>query len=387
MTIPYLFFFHFYKDRKKVFYSLYALLFLLSFVLLILLKDKNYLLVLMSIIILILLIQIHNIKIRKIEKKCVDIEAEIQKIETKLKKLGDKIKYNKMMEVFYTQIFDIFEKIRFENDYKNIFDIFSKYFNDIFLISDIAISIQEGKKVIQKYEHGLALPLIKMRRTNSLIKLKDNIYYKTKINGKLQILFAFRLSEEKELSAELSIFIESALLAILKIYFFKKYDNYSKTDYLTGLYKKRILIEILIEDFNRCVRRKMPLSVAFFDIDDFKLVNDNYGHIIGDSVLKIFSDQLKKLSDYGYFTGRYGGEEFVVIMIGVDVDEAYNNMEEVRNAMENYNFSDIGVMRKITVSCGIATYPDDGTTPFELLKKADDKMYRAKSSGKNRTEI
>ena len=173
----------------------------------------------------------------------------------------------------------------------------------------------------------------------------------------------------------------------MKIYFFKKYDNYSKTDYLTGLYKKRILIEILIEDFNRCVRRKMPLSVAFFDIDDFKSVNDNYGHIVGDSVLRIFSDQLKTLSNYGYFIGRYGGEEFVVIMIGVDINEAYNNMEEVRKTIENYNFSDIGIMRKLTVSCGIATYPDDGTTPFELLKKADDKMYRAKSSGKNKTEI
>lgn len=121
------------------------------------------------------------------------------------------------------------------------------------------------------------------------------------------------------------------------------------------------------------------ISLLFLDIDDFKSVNDNYGHLSGDSVLKEFSYLLEKNFRKTDIIGRYGGDEFLVLIKHQDIDEPFTIAERMRESIENYIFD--GNIR-ITISGGICTYENENAE--EWIKKSDEFMYQAKKSGKNR---
>ena len=316
-----------------------------------------------------------------------ELEADSAEVLKALEQSDEDLKYQKMKEEFYIQIFDIYEKIRFETDYERIFNLILTYFEDVFGLTKLAIVIKDKGSVIRKFERGILIKDLKYSSKKTRVQqLAGGIKVKARQRFDLETAIFFTPEDDTQITEEFEVFFESVLIALMRIYLYQKYDKFSKTDFLTGLFKKRVILELLIEDFNRCMRRKMSLSVAFFDIDDFKSVNDNYGHLIGDNVLKTFSEMLRKVSDHGFFVGRYGGEEFVVIMIGEKKEQAFIKMDDIRKEMESHNFSDTGIMRKITVSCGIATYPEDGETPYEILEIADKRLYKVKESGKNRVE-
>jgi diguanylate cyclase (GGDEF)-like protein len=153
------------------------------------------------------------------------------------------------------------------------------------------------------------------------------------------------------------------------------------TDSLTGLYVRRYFIVKLQEEIHRAERYNKPLSVVMVDLDRFKKINDTYGHDAGDRALKTISQFFQKNIRDIDAIGRYGGEEFVMLIPDADKKAAFCLAERLRKELAKVKLEDLP---PITISLGIATYPSDGTDIEELIKKADAAMYEAKRKGRNR---
>ncbi|MBP9707020.1 MAG: GGDEF domain-containing protein [Oligoflexales bacterium] len=159
-------------------------------------------------------------------------------------------------------------------------------------------------------------------------------------------------------------------------------------DDLTQLYNYRYF-EILLEaEIRRAQRFNHYFSLLFLDIDNFKLVNDLYGHLNGSSLLKQLGDLFKTTLREVDSIIRYGGDEFVVLLIGASSARAFMVAERLRNAVAAHNFMlDTGKSVNITLSIGIASYPQHAKTKSEIVKLADASMYKSKKQGKNRTTL
>jgi len=155
----------------------------------------------------------------------------------------------------------------------------------------------------------------------------------------------------------------------------------ARHDQLTGLYNRRMLNESLLDSTAVADRYGRPLSLIFFDIDDFKLVNDQFGHKTGDQTLIKIADLLHKNCRLSDFFGRWGGEEFLIILPESPLNNAEQSAEKLRAEIENYLF-DPTLKLRLTCSFGIAEYqPNESLESF--VNRADQALYRAKAAGKN----
>jgi diguanylate cyclase (GGDEF)-like protein/PAS domain S-box-containing protein len=156
-------------------------------------------------------------------------------------------------------------------------------------------------------------------------------------------------------------------------------------DSLTGLYNRSELLRILRAELERALRYRRPLSMCLLDIDDFKRINDTWGHAAGDQVLRQFAERLQRVMRGCDSVGRYGGEEFVVVMPETDREEALAlSRRLVREIAESALVTVEGCAVGVTVSVGVAYCPEDGADVDGLLGAADRAMYAAKRGGKNR---
>ncbi len=172
---------------------------------------------------------------------------------------------------------------------------------------------------------------------------------------------------------------------ILDLTYHEKLYQQATRDVLTGLWNRNYLQTELDKLVSISSRHRRPFSVLIFDIDHFKAVNDTYGHDIGDVVLKttahIVTAQLRAHDT----AARFGGEEFVILMSETPIEGAHVAAERLRLSVANYDFTPLGCPRQVTISIGLSQYPACGITSDELLKRADEALYRAKRSGRNRT--
>jgi diguanylate cyclase (GGDEF)-like protein len=157
------------------------------------------------------------------------------------------------------------------------------------------------------------------------------------------------------------------------------------TDPLTELFNYRYFMDQLKREINRNQRRKSNFSLILIDIDFFKIYNDTFGHQTGDQILKRISKLLMENTRTSDIVARYGGEEFVVICPELNRESAHQVAEKLRQMVEKTEFPKIKDSQKspLTISLGISTFPDDGETPYQLIKNADKALYRAKDSGRN----
>jgi diguanylate cyclase (GGDEF)-like protein len=157
------------------------------------------------------------------------------------------------------------------------------------------------------------------------------------------------------------------------------------TDSLTGLHNRRN-VELLLHDmFEHSVRLHEPLACAMFDLDHFKSVNDTYGHQAGDAVLQQLAGILKASAREIDKVGRYGGEEFIILLPGTVLDAAVTFAERTRQQVESHTFTFEGGSLRRTLSCGVAAFPHPRISHREaLVKAADDALYVAKGLGRNR---
>ena len=162
----------------------------------------------------------------------------------------------------------------------------------------------------------------------------------------------------------------------------------SVTDPLTRVFNRRYLFEILEKEFDRALRYKSSLSFVMVDIDFFKRVNDRFGHQVGDQVLVDVANLVREELRKPDVLGRYGGEEFGVILPETDLKGAWVVAERYRTRVAEYRFGTAHSPIRTTISLGVAAVPDSKVrTVDELVKEADDSLYQAKNLGRNRTQL
>lgn len=161
-------------------------------------------------------------------------------------------------------------------------------------------------------------------------------------------------------------------------------EEMATIDPTTRLFNRRALQEIFHRVHEESKRSGRPYSVLLVDLDRFKLVNDNYGHKVGDEILSGFSGIGKNILRTSDWIGRWGGEEFLAILPGADEADAICIGERLRRNMEQFSILLNGQEIGATISAGLACYPRDGDTPEFLLRAADAALYEAKKTGRNR---
>ncbi len=180
--------------------------------------------------------------------------------------------------------------------------------------------------------------------------------------------------------------IGSLVIDCVKAEFYRKRLEYeASTDFTTALINHRYFMRKAMEAFDRSVYNGSSCSVILLDIDDFKAFNDHYGHIQGNILLTEFSELLLNNTRTWDIVARYGGEEFIIFMEDTDISVAKKVADRIRRKVEKMEFvsDQEGNGKKITVSLGIAGYPQHGTSLMEIIEKADDALYKAKNKGKN----
>jgi diguanylate cyclase (GGDEF)-like protein len=190
-----------------------------------------------------------------------------------------------------------------------------------------------------------------------------------------------RLELARTMANEAAIALENARL----------YDdarNLADRDPLTGFYNHRYLHERLGEEVVRAQRSRQPLSVLMIDLDDFKLVNDTFGHLFGDRLLVWIAERIRSTLRVSDVPARYGGDEFAIILPDADIDSARRAAERILQAFETQSFeSDGRGPVPVSMSIGAASHPADGRTATDLIAAADRGLYRVKRGGGRRVDI
>lgn len=192
----------------------------------------------------------------------------------------------------------------------------------------------------------------------------------------------------EEIISNFDVPTDNKMDVIRKINFIYSQSKYlSITDELTGLYNRRHFESNFEREFLRAKRYNSNLSVAIVDIDFFKQINDKYGHLTGDFVLReiafILKDSLRKTD----MVFRYGGEEFAILLTETDSEQSLIPLERLRKYIETKTFVKSGNSIKFTVSIGVSSNIIETNTPDELLELADKALYKAKNSGRNQVVV
>lgn len=158
-------------------------------------------------------------------------------------------------------------------------------------------------------------------------------------------------------------------------------------DHLTKLYNRLYFEEVWVKELERARRYGYPLSVVMFDLDDFKWVNDTFGHQKGDQVLSAFGEVVRGSIRITDIPVRYGGEEFLLLLPHTDAEEAFKIAERIRERFSRFVFFEEGKIFGLTVSAGVASCEGEDCQLESLLYKADIALYQAKKEGKNRSVV
>lgn len=209
--------------------------------------------------------------------------------------------------------------------------------------------------------------------------------------------FLFTLMGQKELLGYLAIkgmsqyeedhfmiLAHQFALALRRIRLYQSIERLSVVDTLTDVHTRRYILEQFEEELKRTTVRKGNLSFLMLDVDFFKTFNDRYGHLVGDQILreiaKIVRDNIREID----VVGRFGGEEFCAVLPDTDRVGAQYVAERIRSAVEKSQMKAYDTVVRVTISIGVTTFPEDGQTVADLLENADQALYRAKKSGRNR---
>jgi len=187
--------------------------------------------------------------------------------------------------------------------------------------------------------------------------------------------------EDKE---KFHILAQQFLLGIKRALLYKQVQELAITDTLTGIFTRRFYMQRFKEELERSLKFNLKFSFLMIDVDHFKDYNDEYGHLVGDVLLKEVSKTIKENIRQIDLMGRYGGEEFSLILVETDKEGAKFAAERIRQSLEARHIRAYDEDLKATISIGISTFPSDAKNADELIEKADLALYKAKQTGRNK---
>jgi diguanylate cyclase (GGDEF)-like protein len=253
----------------------------------------------------------------------------------------------------------------------------------------LSLAVLEGmplhltSQTIKKYQHS---PVIKMLESNELLLIP--LKAKDRVNG-IIVTDNFITNDPitKDDIRMLTMLANQAGLAIENSQLFELTSERAHSDYLTNLWNHGYFQYLLQAELEKAKATKTKLSLVTVDIDNFKVYNDTLGHQAGDKILKDLAQLLRNQSRKMDHVCRYGGEEFTIILPQTEQKEAYMIAERLRVDIQKYPFlnEEIFPNKTLTVSVGIATFPENGLLPAELITSSDKSLYKAKNQGKNTT--
>ena len=192
--------------------------------------------------------------------------------------------------------------------------------------------------------------------------------------------------KEKDLE-KFQILAQQFLLGLKRAVLYQHVQEMATLDGLTRVFTRRYLFERCNEELERSKRFKYNLSCLMIDVDKFKDFNDTYGHLVGDAILvavaRVIKDNIRQID----LLGKYGGEEFCVILTETDIPGAQFVGERIRQALSDTSIQAYDELLRVTISIGVAGFPEDSSDLTGMVDKADQALYKAKEAGRNRVCI
>lgn len=245
--------------------------------------------------------------------------------------------------------------------------------------------IYEGKSMIDNDVNPEIYPFARGRDVKSLICVPFLV--KGVPLGLVLVEHSIKDAFNNENVRLLEIICQQVSIAIENTRLYQQMQKLATLDGLTGAYNRQYIQDKLETEFIKAQEGNYSLSLIIFDIDFFKKFNDTYGHLFGDQVLRALSSYVMKVLRKEDIFGRYGGEEFVILMPHTDLELAAEKAEELRKGVAELTVSNHLFSASITISVGVSAYPNTAKRPMELINSADDALYEAKREGRNLVRI
>ncbi|RCX12973.1 diguanylate cyclase with GAF sensor [Anaerobacterium chartisolvens] len=246
-------------------------------------------------------------------------------------------------------------------------------------------ALNNSKPIIENFADSDEYVFTDGRDVNSLICVP--LSTKTRKFGLVLIEQKYYGAFDDENVRLLDIIGQQVGIALENAELYQKMHELATIDGLTGIYNRLYFQERLQKEFSKAQKGGYNLSVAIFDIDHFKRFNDTFGHLFGDKVLKSIAGTVKDFLRSTDVFARYGGEEFIILFPRTSTEEAYEKVEALRKKINQHSIKDNLVTACVTVSFGIACFPESAVTESEFIRKADDALYAAKNAGRNCVKV
>ncbi|MFN3550470.1 MAG: GGDEF domain-containing protein, partial [Endomicrobiia bacterium] len=384
--------------KKEVIFILYLTFFLITGY--VLLPQEIFLVVIILVIFLWMIIfDLYYHKVQRMSEEFIKhIEGLILKkntLQEKVFKLEKEIKgYQKQLNI-YNNLFrivqEINENIELNKIVKEFYTKIVNYFGQE-KIFYLALVVYKKKDIINTIEYPTnkkdIVDMIKnylLGETNlDSTTLDYNLFFYELYSNKNSYMIVIAYVKEEEISSELNFFISETKIGFVRSILFNEVENLARIDGLTELYLRRFFINRLNDELLRALRYNTKFSLIMLDIDFFKKINDTYGHIAGDFVLKKLAKITKDIVAQQGLCSRWGGEEFLIFIPYQSQESVKNLAEELRQKIENINFIYENKTIKLTISCGISFFPEEAKDIKTLIEIADKKLYQAKQSGRNK---